>query len=118
MLKPFTPEPVPLARRSGLIGVNDPVSKEELLDSPFIILSDQGLLSLGEGHVVYIDQGEQHDIAPGDLYTIYRETPSGAPPLVVGELAVLSVGEQASLAKILESRYTVHVGDRLDPKTH
>ena len=38
--------------------------------------------------------------------------------MIVGELAVLSVTEQASMAKILESRYTVHLGDRLDPKTY
>jgi hypothetical protein len=118
LLKPFTPEPVPLARRSGLIGVNDPAEKEQLAESPFIILSDEGLFSLGQGHVVYIDRGSQHDVAPGDLFTIYRDTPEGLPPIIVGELAVLSVGEEASLAKILESRYTVHVGDRLDYKPH
>ena len=56
------------------------------------------------------------DVAPGDLFTIYRETPPGLPPLIVGELAVLSVTEQASMAKILDSRYTVHIGDRLDPQ--
>lgn len=117
-LKPFTPEPVPLARRSGLIGVNDPVESATLENSPFIILSDQGLISLGEGHVVFIDRGAADEVAPGDLYTIYRETPAGLPPIVVGELAVLSVREKASLAKILESRYTVYVGDRLDSKTN
>jgi hypothetical protein len=89
-----------------------------LADSPFIILSDQGLVSMAEGHVVYIDRGAEHDVAPGDLFTIYRETPAGVPPIVVGELAVLSVREQASLGRILESRYTVYVGDRLDPKTY
>ena len=116
-LKPFSPEPVPLARLSGLVGVNDPVSKEALVDAPFIILADMGNVSLGQGHVVYVDRGVQ-DVAPGDLFTIYRETPKGLPPLMVGELAILSVGEEASLAKILASRYTVHVGDRLDPKLH
>jgi hypothetical protein len=118
LLKPFTPEPVPLARRSGLVGVNDPVSKDQLVESPLILLSSEGLFSLGEGHVVFIDRGAEHEVAPGDLYTIYRDTPRGLPPIVVGELAVLSVGEQASTAKILESRATVHVGDRLDLKTN
>lgn len=117
-LKPFTPEPVPLARLSGLVGVNDPVSKEALVDAPYIILADMGNVTLGEGHVVYIDRGVVDDLAPGDLFTIYRDTPAGLPPLMVGELAVLSVGEEASLAKILASRYAVSVGDRLDPKLH
>lgn len=118
LLKPFTPEPVPLARRSGLKGVNDPVSAEELVGAPYIVKSNENLFSLGQGHVVYIDRGAADDVAPGDLFTIYRETPKGLPPLIVGELAVLSVTEQASMAKILDSRYTVHLGDRLDPKTY
>ena len=117
-LKPFMPEPVPLARLSGLVGVNNPVPSEALVDAPLIILADMGNVSLGQGHVVYIDRGTVDDLAPGDLYTIYRATPKGLPPLMIGELAVLSVGEEASLAKILASRYTVHVGDRLDPKLH
>ena len=57
-------------------------------------------------------------MAPGDLFTIYRETPNGLPPLIVGELAVLSVTEQAAMAKILDSRLVIHLGDRLDPKTY
>ncbi len=118
LLKPFTPEPVPLARRSGLMGVNDPVPAEELVDAPYIIKSNDNLFSLGQGHVVYIDRGAADDVAPGDLFAIYRETPQGLPPLLVGELAVLSVTEQASMAKILDSRYTVHLGDRLEPKTY
>ena len=116
-LKPFNPEPVPLARLSGLVGVNNPVSNEALVDAPFIIRADMGNVSLGQGHVVYIDRGVE-DVAPGDLFTIYRETPEGLPPLMIGELAVLSVGDEASLAKILASRFTIHVGDRLDPKLH
>jgi hypothetical protein len=118
LLKPFTPEPVPLARRSGLMGVNDPVPAEELVDAPYIIKSNDNLFSLGQGHVVYIDRGAGDDVAPGDLFAIYRETPQGLPPLLVGELAVLSVTEQASMAKILDSRYTIHLGDRLEPKTY
>ena len=116
LLKPFVPEPVPLARRSGLTGVNDPVAAEALVEAPYIVMSNESLISLGQGHLVYIDRGATHDVAPGDLFTIYRETPPGLPPLMVGELAVLSVSEEASMAKIVESRLTVFVGDRLDPK--
>ena len=118
LLKPFNPEPVPLARRSGLMGINDPVPVEQLADAPYIVKSNDNVFSLGQGHVVYIDRGAADDVAPGDLFTIYRETPQGLPPLLVGELAVLSVTEQASMAKILDSRYTIHLGDRLEPKTY
>ncbi len=115
VLMPFTPEPVPLARYSGMIGLNDPVTEEALTDAPIIVLSDAGVLSLGQGHVVYIDRGAE-DVSPGDLFTIYRPTPSEIPPLIIGELAVLSVGETTAVAKILDSRQVVHVGDRLSPR--
>lgn len=116
VLMPFTPEPVPLARYSGMIGLNDPVTEEALVDAPMIVLADAGILSLGQGHVVYIDRGAEDDVSPGDLFTIYRPTPSEIPPLMIGEVAVLSVGETTSLAKILDSRQVVHVGDRLSPR--
>ena len=115
VLMPFTPEPVPLARYSGMIGLNDPVTEEALIDAPIIVLSDAGVLSLGQGHVVYIDRGAE-DVSPGDLFTIYRPTPSEIPPLIIGELAVLSVGETTAVAMILDSRQVVHVGDRLSPR--
>jgi hypothetical protein len=99
-----------------MIGLNDPVTEESLVDSPMIVLADAGILSLGQGHVVYIDRGAEDDVSPGDLFTIYRPTPSEIPPLMIGELAVLSVGETTSLAKILDSRQVVHVGDRLSPR--
>ena len=115
---PFTPQPIPLARRSGLRGINDPMPEEELPGAGWIVYSNEGILSLGEGHTVFIDGGELTSVTPGDFYTIYRETLAGQPPMIVGELAVLSVGQDTSLAIILESRYTIRVGDRLDPKVY
>ena len=56
------------------------------------------------------------DVTPGDIYTIYRMNRPGLPPVVLGELAVLSVHSRSSVAKILRSRYTIFVGDRIDPK--
>ena len=114
-LMPFEPEPVPLARYAGMIGLNDPVTEDALADAPAIVLSDDGVISLGQGHVVYIDRGTE-DVVPGDVFTIYRPTPTEIPPLIIGELAVLSVGETTSVAKILDSRQVIHVGDRLYPR--
>jgi hypothetical protein len=98
-----------------MIGLNDPVTEEALVGAPVIVLSDDGVLSLGQGDVVYIDRGVD-EVAPGDLFTIYRPTPSEIPPLIIGELAVLSVGESTATARILDSRQVVHVGDRLFPR--
>jgi hypothetical protein len=38
------------------------------------------------------------------------------PPVVIGELAILSVHKSSSVAKIIESRYPVYIGDRLELK--
>jgi LysM domain-containing protein len=115
LLQPFEPEPVPLGRSTGMRPVNFPAEAEKLASAPSIVYVRDNILTLGADHVVHIDVGEQ-DATPGDLYTIYRENRPGLPPIVLGELAVLSVHKHFSVAKIIESRYPIHLGDRLDPK--
>lgn len=114
-LAPFEPEPVPLGRPTAPRPVNFPTPAEKLQDAPAIVYVRDNFLALGEDHVVHIDLGE--DVAtPGDVFTILRMNRPGLPPVVLGELAVLSVHKRFSVAKILDSRYPIHVGDRLDPK--
>jgi hypothetical protein len=116
-LKPFVEEPIPLGRRTLMRPINDPVAASKLKNSPTIVYANEKIVSLGEGHLVYIDRGSDQDVTPGDIYTIYRlNRRQGLPPIVLGELAVLSVHPHASLARILDSRYTVYLGDRLDLK--
>jgi hypothetical protein len=114
-LTPFEPEPVPLGRSTAMRPVNYPAAAEKLQGAPAIVYAKDDILSLGADHVVHIDVGDQ-DATPGDLYTIYRENRPGMPPIVLGELAVLSVHPRFAVAKIIESRYPIHLGDRLDPK--
>jgi hypothetical protein len=115
-LKPFVPEPVPLGRRTGLRPPNVPVSEAALADDPVILRSKDNLVSLAEDHVVFVNLGTDSGVAPGDVYTIYRANAPGKPPLVLGELAVLSVHPRSSVARILASRYAIYVGDKLEPK--
>jgi hypothetical protein len=115
VLKPFEPEPVPLGRSTPPRPINFPAAAEKIAHAPSIVFSRDDVLSLGEDHVVHIDVGEQ-DTTPGDVFTIYRENREGRPPVILGELAVLSVHKRFSVAKIIESRYPIRLGDRLDPK--
>jgi hypothetical protein len=115
-LRPFEPEPVPLGRLGGLRPANVPVAAEALADAPVILGSVNGTLNLGEDTVVFIDRGEEHDVVPGDMYTVYRMNQKGLPPVVMGELAVLSVHRRTSLARVVASRYSIYAGDRLDLK--
>ena len=61
-------------------------------------------------------RGTDADVQPGDLFTIYRMNRQGGPPVVLGELAILSSRSGSAIAKILESRYPIYVGDRLERK--
>ncbi|HEV7515208.1 MAG TPA: LysM peptidoglycan-binding domain-containing protein [Thermoanaerobaculia bacterium] len=115
-LQAYQPEPVPLARPTAMRPVNYPAAGEKLASAPSIVLSKDDVVSLGEDSIVWIDRGANADVTPGDIYTIYRLNRPGLPPVVLGELAVLSVHSRSSVAKILRSRYTIFVGDRLDLK--
>lgn len=116
LLRPYEPEPVPLGRVTAMRPVNFPSPEEKLEGAPVILFSEDDIISLGEDHVVYIDRGAEQEVTPGDIYTIYRRNRPGLPPIVLGELAVLSVQRRSAVAKIIESRYPVYVGDRLELK--
>ena len=115
-LKPFVPEPVPLGRRTGLRPANVPAAEAELADSAVVLVAKDGLFSMGEDNVVFVSLGADSGVAPGDVYTIYRRNRDGMPAVVIGELALMSVHPRTSVARILESRYTVYAGDLLEPK--
>ena len=116
LLKAFEPEPIPLARRGQVRPISQPTSAEALTSAPVIVSSPVDLVSLGQDHVVFIDRGEEDEVLPGDIFTIYRMNRATQPPVVLGEVAVLSVRAHTAVAKILESRYPVYVGDRLERK--
>jgi hypothetical protein len=114
-LRAFEPEPVPLARRTPLRPVNEP-TQADLSNAPVVLTSPDDLVSLGQDHVVFLDRGTNDDVQPGDIYTIYRAAAGGRPAVVLGELAVLTTQARSSVAKILESRYPIYAGDRLERK--
>lgn len=115
-LRAFTPEPIPLGRQTRMRPLNLPVPAEDLVDAPSIVYSEDRVVSMGQGNLAYIDRGAVDDVIPGDVFTIYRTNDPGLPPVVLGELAVLAVEERTALTRIVESRYVVYVGDRLDLK--
>ncbi len=115
-LKAFEPEPVPLRRLSAVRPLNFPEPDSKVEAGARIVFTHEELVALGTGHLVYIDRGVDQDVAPGDIFTVYRRTEPGVPPIVLGELGVLSVGQNTALARILASRYTVYIGDALLPK--
>lgn len=115
-LKVFEPEPVPLRRLTPMRPVNFPATADEVEGGASIVFSKDQILTLGRGHLVFVDRGEDDDVAPGDVFTVYRRAKRGFPPIVLGEVGILSVHRSTALARILESRYTVYIGDALLPK--
>ena len=112
-LELFEPEPVPLARDTPLWPVNLPTDRQSLQDAPVVVHAHGDVFTLGQDNLVYIDRGEDDDILPGDIFTIYRLNREGLPPMVIGELGVLTVRERSAVAKILKSRYAIYPGDHL-----
>ena len=64
----------------------------------------------------FLDQGSDQNLTPGDVFTVYRMNRAGMPPVPVGEVAVLSVRPQSAVARIIQSRLPIYVGDRLEKK--
>ncbi len=116
-LRPFEPEPVPLARMGRMRPINYPTAAENLVGAPVVLMSHDDIVSLGQDHVVFIDRGAEQEVSPGDIFTIYRRNRKpGLPPVIIGELGVLSVHDNSSVARIISSRHTVYVGDVLELK--
>lgn len=115
-VKVFEPEPIPVGHRGRVWPVSMPVAAEALDTAPRVIASIDGLLSLGQDHLVFIDRGVEDDVLPGDQFTIYRPNKSGLPPVVLGELVVVSVRGRTALGRITESRFAVLAGDALQAR--
>jgi hypothetical protein len=115
-LKPFEAEPIPLGRPTAGRPINFPPPDAKLETAPMIVHAKDELITLGEDNLVYVNLGAAEDVIPGDIFTIYRRNRPGFPPVVLGELAIMSVHPRFSLARIIDSRYVVYVGDRLEAK--
>ncbi len=116
LVRPFVPEPVPLARRTTLRAYNDLPSRDSLEGAPVILGGPEPRVSIGQHHVVFIDRGEDQDVLAGDIFTVYRVSQISQTPVLVGEVAVISSQRNTALAKVLESRYPIFAGDRLERK--
>jgi hypothetical protein len=71
---------------------------------------------LGTGDVLSIDRGTQQGTAPGARYAVYRDRRNGMPLIYLGEMVVLSVGEQTSKVVITKTVDGVEPGDIVVPR--
>ncbi len=110
-LKPFVAEPVPSERKEPMRPITDPSSADAIAAGATIVFAKDRLVTLGQDHVVFIDRGEDDNLFPGDVLTVYRLPAKNAPPIVLGEIAIMSVRPHTSVAKVISSRFPMYVGD-------
>lgn len=111
-LLPADPEP---PAQFVLAGKSVPECVPAGAEDGLIVAFDEERLISGEMDLAYIDRGTGSGAAPGQIYTIYRESrPEG--PVAVGELQVLRAAERTATALITTSHKEVHVGDLLRVK--
>ncbi|HET9793641.1 MAG TPA: hypothetical protein VFS34_04190 [Thermoanaerobaculia bacterium] len=131
MLKPFDPIPVPLARRTPSLNNCDEPSGKQV---GTIVFSRDGIETLSDGTDVIIDIGADAGLAPGDFLTIFRyavphqydidfngelrsyKADIAPPRTVLGELAVLTVGDHTATAQIITMSHAMQVGDLVEVK--
>ena len=110
-LKRFTPEPVPSERKGPMRPSTEPVSGDSLEGAATIVHARDGVVTVAQDHVVFIDRGEEDNLVPGDIMTVFRVPVGDAPAVVLGEIAILSVRSETSVAKIVSTRHPIYVGD-------
>lgn len=130
-LKPFEPIPVPLARRTLPATVCDEPNGKA---TGAIVMARDGVQSLGTGHDVIVDLGADANLSPGDFVTVFRYqlprefdiTAAGTlqprhvdaklPRTILGEAAVLTVGDHTATLRITSAQRMIRVGDRVEIK--
>jgi len=93
----------------------------------WIVASKQPKLELVDGDVVYIDQGEESQVRPGNLFDVLRrgavvEYPVDKkkkkekvklPDELIARVVVISTQLKTSTAVIVQSRRSIYVGDEI-----
>ena len=129
-LKPFEPVPVPLARRTLPLTACDE-STGKAVGRIIYVRDDKPGLAAGED--VIIDLGSDANLSPGDFLTIFREsTPrefnvtysghlstfasTNTHRTQLGEIALLTVSDRYSVARVTASNFEIRLGDRVEIK--
>ena len=89
----------------------------------WVAASKLSKLELVDGDIVYIDQGEEHQVQPGNLFDVFHrggkaENPDSLkkvtlPDETIARLVVISTQQKTATAVIVHSRLPVYVGDEI-----
>jgi hypothetical protein len=112
-LTPFEQIPVPLILQHEPA---DRLTPETGKLRGHIVASLGEMRTLGQGHLVSIDLGEQDGVIPGNVFTVFDFLYSGVQRKMLGELVVLTVQENTATTKIIHSYDIIDVGNYIELK--
>ncbi|HVE71510.1 MAG TPA: LysM peptidoglycan-binding domain-containing protein [Thermoanaerobaculia bacterium] len=111
-LKPLPQLPIPIARVPEVAQWCDPPSGKT---NGYIVDSRDWSLGLVEGNLVQIDLGRDNAIQPGDFLTVSRPSlRTDQPPVVLGQIGVLTTEARTATAIVLQARREILIGDRVE----
>jgi hypothetical protein len=133
-LKAYEPVPIPLGRRLPTETVCDPPNGK---GKGRIVMTRDGVVTIGTGTDVVIDMGVAEGLQPGDQMSIfryasgsdyglrpqgsywaYKPPPAGVtvPRTYLGDLAILYVGDRWAAARVIDASRLIEVGDQVELK--
>lgn len=118
-LVPYEEEPIPLLTELPVIDRYQGFKTEGY---GTILFTEDNYEAVAADNVVNISLGVQQNVAPSDLFIIYRENPANEPKrgiilpqIYLGYGVVLKTGPNSSVVRIVESVKDILVGDRMVP---
>ena len=108
-LEPYTETVMPTSIAAGDVA-------PDFSDRGNILFGSDNRTLLGNGEVLSIDRGTVQGTVPGARFAIYRDRRDGMPLFYLGEIVVLSVGEQTSKVVITRTVDGVEPGDIVVPR--
>jgi hypothetical protein len=111
-LKPVPQLPIPIARVPDLPTICDTATNQR---NGYIVNSKGFEFGLGISDLVEIDLGRDDQVQPGDVLTVFRDSPvAGQPRQVLGEIGVLTTESHTATARVVVMRRTMAVGDKIE----
>ena len=119
-LVPYEQEPIPLITELPVV---DRFQAFNMEGSGHIVSSEDDLQSFGKGHVTNINLGtETSNVAPGDLFVIYRPNPNSQPKkgvflpeIYLGHGVALKTNAKSTVMKVIDGMREIGIGDRVVP---
>ncbi|CAM2009142.1 LysM peptidoglycan-binding domain-containing protein [Acanthopleuribacter pedis] len=118
-LVPYEEEPIPLLTELPVIDRHHGFNTE---GAGVIAWTEDSYEAVGSDHIVNITLGVNQNVAPSDLFIIYRENPSNMPregivlpQIYLGYGVVLKTAPNTATVRIVESVRDIMVGDFMVP---